>query len=128
MDVTSFRVEIAPAIVDDLHQRIAATRWPDEVDGAEWAYGANLTYLRELADYWRDYFDWSAQERLLNGFNHFHAQIGGKRIHFIHARASGNPEIRPLPLILTHGWPGTFFELLKLIPRLADPARYGADP
>jgi pimeloyl-ACP methyl ester carboxylesterase len=128
MDVSPFRVEIAPAILDEMRQRIAATRWPDEVDGAQWAYGANLAYLRELAGYWRDHFDWSAQDRLLNSFDHFHAQIGGGRIHFIHARATGAPGTRPFPLILTHGWPGTFFELLKLIPRLANPARYGAAP
>jgi hypothetical protein len=109
MDVARFRVEIAPAVLDELRQRIARTRWPDAVDGADWAYGANLTYLRELAGYWRDHFDWSAQEVLLNGFDHFHTQIGGRRIHFIHfihfihARATGAtgaPAARPalLPL------------------------------
>jgi hypothetical protein len=121
MELEPFRVQIAVAVLDDLRQRIAATRWPDEVEGVEWAYGANLAYLRELAAYWRDHFDWAAQERALNGFAHFRARIGGRRIHFIHARAAGDPDIRPLPLILTHGWPGTFFELLKLISRPAYP-------
>jgi pimeloyl-ACP methyl ester carboxylesterase len=128
MELSPFRVQVAPVVLDDLRQRIAVTRWPDEVEGAEWTYGANLTYLRELSGYWRDHFDWAAQERMLNSFSHFHARIGDRRIHFIHARATSSPDTRPLPLILTHGWPGTFLELLKLIPRLVDPARYGADP
>jgi pimeloyl-ACP methyl ester carboxylesterase len=128
IELSAFRVHIAPAVIDELRQRIATTRWPDEVEGARWAYGTSLVYLRELASYWHDHFDWAAQERMLNRFAHFHARVGGRRIHLIHARAACDPGIPPLPIILTHGWPGTFFELLKLIPRLADPSGFGADP
>ena len=73
-------MEIAPAVLDELRQRIAATHWPDAVDGAQWAYGADLTYLRELAGYWRDHLDWSAQKRMLNRFDHFHALGSGTDI------------------------------------------------
>jgi pimeloyl-ACP methyl ester carboxylesterase len=123
--VRPFTVEVAEEALRDLRERLERTRWPDAVDDAGWDYGANLAYLRELVSYWRSQFDWRAQERILNQFTQYIATVDGFDIHFIHERAKGP---RPLPLVLTHGWPGSFFEMHKLIPLLTDPARFGADP
>ena len=123
--IRPFEIAIAEEALADLHMRLERTRWPDEVDGAGWEYGTNLAYLRELVGYWRTSFDWRAQERALNHFAHYVASIDGLDVHFIHERGQGP---RPLPLVLTHGWPGTFFEMRKLIPLLTNPARFGADP
>jgi pimeloyl-ACP methyl ester carboxylesterase len=120
-----FAVEVAEETLRDLRKRLERTRWPDEVEGAGWDYGTNLAYLRELVAYWRDQFDWRAQERAINQLHHYIAALDGCDIHFIHERGKGP---NPLPLLLTHGWPGSFYEMHKLIPMLADPARFGADP
>ncbi len=125
MDVRPFRVQVSPATLEDLQQRLARTRWPDEIPGSGWDYGSNLAYMKELADYWRTKFDWRAQEGAINRFQHFRTEVDGLRIHFIHERGRG-PE--PLPLIISHGWPGSFVEMLKILPMLTDPARHGADP
>jgi pimeloyl-ACP methyl ester carboxylesterase len=125
MHVTPYRIQVEQAVLDDLRDRLARTRWPDEVRDAGWDYGANLRYMQELVEYWRDGFDWRAQERRINGFAHFRADIGGLGIHFIHERGTGP---HPIPLILTHGWPSSFVEMLELIPLLADPERHGGDP
>lgn len=124
MSPIPFRIETPDSALDDLHRRLAATRWPDEPDGAEWTYGANVAYLRELAAYWRTQFDWLVQQERLNRFAHFKTCVDGLDIHFIHERGRG---LRPLPIVLTHGWPSTFFELHKLIPLLADPVAHGGD-
>ena len=110
--------------MDDLRARLAHTRWPDEI-GEPWSYGASLAYLRELAEYWATGFDWKAQVERLNRFPHFIATIGGHRIHFIHRRGSGP---KPFPLVITHGWPGSFLEMLAILPILADPGSFGHDP
>ncbi|GHO66904.1 multidrug MFS transporter [Ktedonobacter sp. SOSP1-52] len=120
-----FTVHVPQAVLDDLKDRLARTRWPDEVGGAGWDYGTNLHYLKTLVDYWQHDFDWRAQEEKLNQFAHFRADIDGFGIHFIHERGRGP---NPLPLLLTHGWPGSFFEMLKLIPLLTDPEGHGGDP
>lgn len=120
-----FHVEIAEEALQDLHWRLERTRWPDEVEAAGWEYGANLAYLKELIEYWRTRFDWRAQERAINQFAQYTATVDGRSIHFIHERGRGP---NPRPLILTHGWPGSFFEMHKVIPLLVDPASYGADP
>jgi pimeloyl-ACP methyl ester carboxylesterase len=125
MEVKPFRIHVPEETLADLRDRLARTRWPDEVAGAGWDYGIPLAYLRDVAAYWRDGFDWRAQERAINGFAHFRAEVEGVGIHFIHERGKG-PD--PLPLILTHGWPSSFYELYKLIPLLTDPASYGGDP
>ncbi len=90
-----------------------------------WDYGSNLAYIKELTEYWCTAFDWRAQEAALNRFAHFRTTIDGMGIHFIHERGQGP---NPMPLIITHGWPSTFFELSKVIPLLTDPAGHGADP
>ena len=125
MSVDQFEVSVTQDTLADLRGRLAATRWPDEVSGAGWDYGANLAYMRELVDYWRDGFDWRAQEKAINRLGHFRAEVDGFGIHFIHERGKG-PD--PMPLVLTHGWPDSFFRFHKLVPMLTDPARYGGDP
>ncbi len=125
MSTESFTVNIPQATLDDLRDRLSRTRWPDEVAGAGWDYGASLAYLRELTEYWRDRFDWRAQERAINAFPHFRAIVDGVGIHVIHARGTGD---NPLPLMLLHGWPSSFWQMLKVIPLLTDPARHGGDP
>ncbi len=125
VDILPFTIGMPQAALDDLRLRLGLTRFPDEVVGTDWRFGTDLKYLRELVAYWRDDFDWRAQERALNAFPHFRAYIDGVGVHFIHVRGAGP---RPMPLVLTHGWPSSFFEMLKVIPRLADPASFGGDP
>ena len=125
MDVQPFQINIPQAVLDDLHSRLESTRWPEAIPGAGWDYGVDLGYLQELARYWRQDFDWRAQERSLNAFAQFRAIIDGLGVHFIHEPGKGP---HPLPLLITHGWPSSIAELPKLISRLTDPARFGADP
>jgi pimeloyl-ACP methyl ester carboxylesterase len=125
MDIRPFKVEIPEATLNDLRERLTRTRWPDEISESGWDYGSNLSYMKELIDYWQTGFDWRAQEEAINAFAHFRATVNGLNIHFIHERGKGS---RSIPLIITHGWPGSFYEMLKLIPRLTDPASHGADP
>jgi len=123
--IAPFRIEVPDAVLRDLRERIARTRWPDEISGSGWDYGTNLAYLRELLDYWRDRFDWRAQERKLNDLSQFRADVDGLDLHFVHARGGG-PD--PMPLLMLHGWPSTFYEMTKVLPMLADPAAHGGDP
>ncbi len=116
MDVERFAVAVPDAVLDDLRERIARTRWPDPAPGAPWGQGADLGYLRELLAYWRDGFDWRARERELNRFEHRTAEVDGVRLHLVHHHRPGNE----LALVLTHGWPSTFVELLPLVERLGD--------
>lgn len=110
-----FRLQVAEAALEDLKARLARTRWPDEPPLEPWSTGASLAYLRELCEYWRSRFDWRAWEAKLNAFPQFKAPLHGIELHFIHAR-SDNP--RALPLLLSHGWPGSVLEFHKLIPLL----------
>ncbi len=124
MEAKPFEIHVSDEVLADLKQRLADTRWPDELPGTGWDYGSNLSYMKELVDYWQNGFDWRAQESLINSFQHFKADVGGLGIHFIHERGKGPG---PMPLIITHGWPGTFFEMHKIIPLLADPASHGGN-
>ncbi|HIN37951.1 MAG TPA: epoxide hydrolase [Dehalococcoidia bacterium] len=124
MEVRPFTIAVENSVLDDLRQRLADTRWPDEIPNTGWDYGSNLTYIKELVDYWRTDFDWRAQEAELNAFNHFKSEVDGLDIHFIHEKGKGP---NPIPLIITHGWPSCFFEMTKIIPLLADPASHGGD-
>lgn len=117
-----FRIDIPQHDLDDLHARLAHTRWPGEVEGAGWDYGTNLAYLKGLTEYWQHGFDWREQERQLNNFQQFRAEIDGFGLHFIHERGRGP---NPTPLLLTHGWPDSFYRFYKLIPMLTDPERFG---
>ncbi len=125
MAVEAFRIAVPQGVLDDLRDRLARVRWPDEVAGAGWDDGTDPGYLRCLVDYWRDGFDWRTQEARLNAFAHFRVDIDGLGLHFIHERGQG-PD--PLPLVLTHGWPDSFWRMLKLLPLLTDPAAHGGDP
>ena len=125
MDVKPFKVAVDDRVLEDLRQRLASTRWPDEIPASGWEYGSNLDYVKELVEYWRTGFNWRAQEELINSFHHFKAQVEGLDIHFIHERGNGP---NPIPLIITHGWPGSFFEMHKIIPLLSDPGSHGGDP
>lgn len=124
-NITPFRIEIPQKTLDDLHERLANTRWPDEVEGANWDYGTNLDYLKELTHYWLAQFDWRAQEDSINRLAHFRTNIDGFGLHFIHERSK---VANALPIILTHGFPDSFLRFSKIIPMLTDPAAYGGDP
>ena len=125
MEIKPFEMHVAEDVLDDLGHRLSNTRWPDEIPDTGWDYGSNLKYMMELVEYWRTDFNWRAQEKLINSFDHFMVDVEGQAIHFIHERGTG---LNPMPLILTHGWPGSFFEMHKIIPLLADPASHGGDP
>ncbi len=125
MSIQSFKVDIPEATLDDLRERLGNTRWPDEIENAGWDYGTHLGYLKELANYWQQTFDWRKQEALLNRFAHFRAEVDGLGIHFIHERGKGP---NPTPIILTHGWPSSFTQMLKIIPLLTDPESHGGTP
>lgn len=122
--VRPFRIEIAQSQLDDLRARLSHTRLPNAIVH-DWSDGTDTAYLRELLAYWRDTFDWRAQEARLNAFPHFKVRVAERDVHVLHARGSG---VAPLPLILSHGWPGSFAEMLDLVPRLTNPERFGADP
>jgi pimeloyl-ACP methyl ester carboxylesterase len=116
-----------PAALEDLRARLRATRWPDAPQDAGWSLGTDLDYLRELVAYWADGFDWPAQEAALSRLPHFRVPLGGLRIHFVHAKAVA-PQAPALPLVLSHGWPDSFWRYAKVIPLLTDPGAHGADP
>jgi epoxide hydrolase len=120
-----FRIEIPQADLDDLHRRLADTRWPDELPGVGWSRGVPLRYLKELAEYWRTSYDWRAAEARLNQFPQFTTVIDGANVHLLHVRS---PESQALPLLLTHGWPGSVAEFLDVIGPLTDPGAHGGDP
>jgi pimeloyl-ACP methyl ester carboxylesterase len=116
-----------PAALEDLRARLRATRWPDAPQDAGWSLGTDLAYLRELVAYWADGFDWPAQEAALSRLSHFRVPLGGRRIHFVHAKAVA-PRGPALPLVLSHGWPDSFWRYTKVIALLTDPGAHGADP
>ena len=120
--VRPFTIDVPDAVLDDLQARLDNTRLPDQLDGAGWTYGTDLDYLTGLLGYWRDGFDWRAQERRLNAFDQYKTVIDGLDIHFIHQR-SAEPDA--IPLIITHGWPGSIAEFLKIIGPLTDPVAHG---
>src|SRR5690242_13734269 len=109
--VTPFTIRVPDQVLADLRGRIRHTRWPDPAPGAAWSQGTDLAYLQRLLGHWGTEFDWRAAERRLNGFRHFRTELEGVPIHFVHARARDG---RGIPLILTHGWPSSFLELLPL--------------
>jgi pimeloyl-ACP methyl ester carboxylesterase len=124
-DIIPFRIDIPQEQLDDLRERLDRTRWPVALPGDDWDTGVPGAWLRELVDYWRDGFDWPAAQARLNEFPQFTTVIDGQRVHFLHARS---PHAGALPLILTHGWPGSVLEFLAMIGPLTDPASHGGDP
>jgi len=125
VQIYPFRIEVPQADLDDLRARLARTRWPDQLKDVGWDYGIPLDYLSELAEYWRTRYDWREHERELNAFPQFTTTIQGQRVHFLHVRS---PEPDAVPLVMTHGWPGSVVEFTKVIAPLTDPRAHGGDP
>jgi len=122
---TPFRIHVPDTVLADLRARLERVRWPDEAPGERWRYGSDLAYMKELVAYWRDKYDWRAHETALNRNRQFTVPVGGIGVHFIHELGVG-PD--PMPLLLSHGWPGSIVEFQRIIPMLTDPARFGGDP
>jgi pimeloyl-ACP methyl ester carboxylesterase len=122
--VEPFTIDIPDMVLDDLHRRLANTRWPDEIEGSDWSYGTDLAYLQRLCESWQQ-FDWRAVEARINAWPQIITTIDGQRVHAIHAPS---PEPDALPLVITHGWPGSIVEFLEVIEPLRDPRRHGGDP
>jgi microsomal epoxide hydrolase len=125
MAVEKFHIQVEEKEFNNLRAKLGQVRWPDQMDGAEWEQGTELSYLQSLVAYWRDSFNWRQQEAELNRLAHFRSEVDGLSIHFIHERGVGHS---PLPIILTHGWPDSFTRYQKIIPLLTDPASHGGDP
>jgi pimeloyl-ACP methyl ester carboxylesterase len=125
MAMQPFTIDIPQPDVDDLHARLANTRWPDESPDGGWSRGVPLRYLKKLADYWHDKYDWRENETELNQYPQFTKQIDEQTIHFMHVRS---PEQGALPLLLIHSWPGSFVEFTRMVSPLSDPRAQGEDP
>ncbi|GAA4397120.1 epoxide hydrolase [Actinomadura verrucosospora] len=123
-DVIPFHLDVPESVLDDLRERLNRTRWPDEETVDDWSQGVPLDYLRELCRYWAEEYDWRATEARLNALPQFRTSVDGLGIHFLHVRS---PHEDALPLVLTHGWPGSVVEFLKVIGPLTDPAAHGGD-
>jgi pimeloyl-ACP methyl ester carboxylesterase len=120
-----FRINIPQADLDDLMDRLARTRWPDELPGVGWSYGVDKDYLTELVDHWRTGYDWRRHEARLNSYPQFTTTIDGQTVHYLQVRS---PEPDATPLIITHGWPSTVYDFLDIIGPLTDPRAHGGDP
>src|SRR3954454_19468957 len=119
-----FELKVSDAAITDLKDRLSLTRFPDAAPGEPWAYGTSVDYIRDLVSYWNDSFDWRTQEAALNEFPQFKVPLHDIDLHYLHVSGVGP---KPYPLLLMHGWPGSVFEFLDIIPRLTDPARFGGD-
>lgn len=124
-EIKPFRIDFPQADLDELRDRLSRTRWPDALDGVDWGYGVPVDYLKGLAEYWRSQYDWRKHEEFLNKFPQFTTTINGQNIHFLHLRS---PEPNAMPLIITHGWPGSFVEFMNIIGPLTDPRVHGGNP
>ena len=123
-EIRPFRIDVPDAELEDLSDRLARTRWPDELPSVGWSYGVALEYVKDMTEYWRTSFDWRKQEAVLNEFPQFTTTVDGTNVHFLHVRS---PEPNATPLILTHGWPGSVAEFLDVIGSLSDPRSHGGD-
>ena len=124
-EIRPFRIDIPQADLDELRARLESTRWPDQVPDSGWDYGIPLDYVQQLAEYWRTSYDWRVHEQALNAFAQFTTGIDGQRVHFLHV---SSPEPDAIPLIMTHGWPGSIVEFINIIGPLTNPRAHGADP
>ena len=124
-DLEPYVIDVADDVLDDLNTRLKATRWSRDPDNEDFYYGISTGYLRPLVEYWIDGFDWRRAERKINEFTHHRVEIDGTPVHFIRQPGSGPA---PIPIILSHGWPWTFWDYSKVIRPLADPATFGGDP
>ena len=121
-EIRPFRIDVSDAELEDLRDRLARTRWPDELPGVGWSYGVARDFVKEMTELWRTSFDWRKQEAVLNEFQQFTTTIDGTNVHFLHVRSR---EPNAMPLILTHGWPGSVAEFLDVIGPLTDPVSHG---
>jgi pimeloyl-ACP methyl ester carboxylesterase len=121
---TEFKCKISQPNIDDLKFRISQTRWTDEIKDSNWQYGTSLAYMKELADYWLNKFEWREEEDKINQYPNYIAEIDGIKVHFLHIKGKGKTSV---PLIITHGWPGSFLEMFKLIPLLTTDPEYSFD-
>lgn len=119
-----FEVKVSQSVLDDLRRRLSETRWPDEIAASGWEYGSNLSYMKELCHYWRTQFDWRKTENRINAYPNFLTDIGDHQIHFLHIKGKGKNN---MPLLLTHGWPGSFLEFMKIIPFLTEDENFSFD-
>jgi pimeloyl-ACP methyl ester carboxylesterase len=124
-EIRPFTIDVPQAELDDLKERLARTRWPDELPETGWSRGVPVAYLKGLAEYWRSGYDWRAHEARLNQFPQFLTKIDGQTIHFLHITS---PEPDATPLLMVHGWPGSFIEFINVIGPLSDPRAHGGDP
>jgi epoxide hydrolase len=125
LEIQPFRVEVPQALLDDLRDRVERVRWGEELPDVDWDYGVPLSLVKRQVAHWRERYDWRRWEARLNEHPQFTTRIDGQRVHFLHVRS---PEPDALPLILSHGWPGSVFEFLELIAPLTDPRSLGGDP
>jgi pimeloyl-ACP methyl ester carboxylesterase len=121
-DIKPFKISVPDEAIKDLKERLARTRYPDQIEGSGWEYGVDLSYMKKLVEYWREKYDWRAEEKKLNELPQFTTEIDGLSIHFVHVRSK---EKNALPLVLVHGWPGSFVEFHKVIGPLTDPVKHG---
>jgi len=124
LDAEPFRIGVPEEVLTDLHERLARVRWPIQAQGPAWRYGTDLAWMKQVVEHWRTRYDWRRWEAEFNRWPQYRAKLGGKRVHFVLEKGSGPA---PLPLILTHGWPGSMVEFLHLIEPLAHPERFGGD-
>src|SRR5271167_334034 len=124
-DITPFRIDIEEERLADLRERLARTRWPEAETVDDWSQGIPLAYLQELCEYWRERYDWRRTQDALNRYEQFTTELDGLPIHFLQVRS---PQDDALPLVMTHGWPGSIVEFSKVIGPLTDPAAHGGDP
>jgi pimeloyl-ACP methyl ester carboxylesterase len=120
--IRPFRIHVEDALLDDLRDRLARTRWPDQIPDSGWNYGVDRAYMQQLVKYWQTEYDWRRHERRLNEFPQFVTTIDGLDVHFLHVRS---PHADALPLVLVHGWPGSFVEFTHILPLLTEPERDG---
>ena len=125
MPIETFSISVPESDLDDVATRLANVRWPDELPGTDWSYGADLATVKEWVTYWRETFDWRAVEARFNAYEQGTTQVQGEQIHFVHARS---PEPNATPLVITHGWPGSVVEFLDVIEPLRNPAAFGGNP
>jgi pimeloyl-ACP methyl ester carboxylesterase len=123
-DMEVFEINIPEKVIVDLKARLANTRWPDHIPGTGWTYGADIEYIKQLCDYWQTRYDWRIHEKTLNRFPQFKTVIDDHAIHFIHARSQHE---NATPLLISHGWPGSVVEFMKIIDPLTDPESHGGD-
>ena len=123
-EVRRFTIEVNEAVLADLQQRLASTRWPDQIEGTGWQYGVDVEYMKELARYWRTEYDWRENERTLNDLPQYLTCLDGLDLHFLHVRS---PHTNAQPLVLVHGWPGSVYEFDKIIPMLTEPEKHGGN-